>query len=449
MSIVPYTGGGGALGTQGRQFGNRSFRDLVRRAVRHYAPSVAQRVRDAAMGYAAEKFSEFRKKGIKRPRTAASSAMGPPRRVRKFKFHTVGGSGKKFSKKGASSKLSVYLKKGFNMKVESGGTKTDAEAVYVGHTSLPINRVVPCVFYALARRILNGQKCYPTDGLQATGLQAITVYWQYRTSFNGIIATSAGTAVGANSSIVALGNALGAEILTLIATTTVYFELTKMQVYETTGGALMYEANVDGIKVQVDAVSNLQVQNRTHATGAGDESNALDVSNNPLRGKMYIGYSNIHPYRFNNDTAVSCPSLDYDNSTGCLATSASDANFTTEMAQTMHKPPPRSAFGNVTSTKYVRIGPGEIRRSKITAKLNLNFNNFIKMYLDTMRGPTQIYNLNQTLVSKGRSVFFGLEKLCDSGGEGSDISIGYEATHSVNALVTIANKNYCNPYVLI
>lgn len=451
MSLVRYNRSG-AVGTQGRQFGNRNFRDFVRAAIRHYGPQIATAAKDRAFGYVGDKVRQWTtgsSKSVKRRRVQASSSMGPAKRVRRAVYRTMGRAGPKFSKKGAVKALSVFLKKGFNMKVESGSTLTDAEAVYVGHTSLPINRVVPCVFYALARRILNGQKCFPTDGLQATGLQAITVYWQYRTTFNGIITTSAGLAVGANASIVSLGNALGAEMLTLITTTTTYFEVTKMQVYETAAANLLWEVNADAIKVEVDVVSNLQIQNRTQANGAGDESSALDVSNNPLRGKMYIGYSNIHPYRFNNDTAVSCPALDYDNSTGLLATSASDANFTTEMGQTIKKPPPRSAFGNVTSSKYVQLAPGEIRRSKIRGKIQVNFNNFVKMYLDTLRGPTQIFNLNQVLVSKGRSVFFGLEKMCDSGGETSDISIGFEATHSVNALVTISKKNYCNPYVLI
>lgn len=371
------------------------------------------------------------------------------RRLNVGVYRTMGRSGPKFSKKGASRKLSMFLKAGFNMKAEAGSTLTDTEAVYVGHYSLPVNRVCSTVFYALARRILNTQSCYPSDGLQATGLQGITVYWQYRTAFNGPISTSTGSAVGANASIVDLGNALGAEVLTLITATTTYFELTKVQVYGTAAADLLFEANCDYIKVTVDAVSNLQIQNRTKGTGGGDVSSALDISNNPLRGKMYLGYSNIHPYRFNNDASVSVPSLDYDNTSGLLGIISTDANFTSEMAATIKKPPPRSAFGNVSRTKYVQLAPGEIRRSKIRGKFSLSLNNFIKMYLDCMRSGTQIFNIGQGLVSKGSSCFFGLEKLCDSGGETSDISIGYECTHSINALVTIARKNYVNPYVQI
>lgn len=447
MSVVPYTGGGRNIGSYRRQFPSRGLANFVRRAIRHYGPSLTERVKNAAMGYAAEKFSDWRKKGIKR-KMASSSKVGPATRPRTVRYHTLGGAGKKFSKKGSTSALSLFLKKGFNMKVESGSSITDVEACYVGHTALPINRVVPCVFYALARKILNGQKCFPTDGLEPTGMQAVTIYWRYRTTLNGVVATTAGGAVGANIDIVGLGNAMGQELLTVISATVTYFEAVKVEIYATTSGELLFEANCDAIKVEVDSVSNLQIQNRTQATGAGDESSALDVSNNPLRGKMYNGHGNIHPYRFNNDTAVTCPTLNYDNNTGLLQVAAGDANLTTQMAQAMKKPPPRSAFGNVQSTKYVQIAPGEIRRSKVRGKFTMNFNNFIKAYLDTMRGAAFIFSLNHTYVPKGPSAFFGLEKLCDSGGETSSIAIGFEATHSVNAMVTISNKNFVNPYVL-
>lgn len=416
------------------------------------ARDIANAVSKEVVSYASQSVSSGTKRAVSAASQKASRVFTSRKRARfgggygKSKYRTTGRAGPKFTKKG-TSKLSKFLKGGFCSKVEAGATLTDADCVYVGHYSLPVNVVVPAVFYALARKIMLSNSFYPTDPLQTSGMSALNIYLRYRTTFNGAVATAGPRLVAANSSVVDLGNALGSLLLTVVPGV-VYFELVNIQIYENTSGDLLFDANADGISVEVDCVSNFQLQNRTLASGAGDESSSLDISNNPLRGKIYHGSANIHPYRHNNDVTTTCPALIHDNPSGLLYVGANDATFTSEMSRAMKKPPPRSAFGNVSRNAYVQLAPGEIRRSKVRSHFFINFNNFIKMYLDCMRGASDIYALDEALVRKGPSVIIGLEKLCDSGSESADISVGFEVSVSMNALVSIKRKSAMNPYVL-
>lgn len=417
---------------------------LARNIVRALGNEVASSSKQAASKAVSDAMSYVSKKRI-----GQSFKYPASKRVKRSAvYRTLGRTGPKFPTKGSSS-LSKFLKSGVSMKVEAGNTLTDADALYVGHYSLPVNRVCPAVFYALARRILNKNKCFPSDMLQPTGIEATTIYIKYRTTFTGLVSTSVGGSLAANASIVDMGNAIGRELLTVLTSALNYFEFVSMQVYETTGGDLLFEADATSISVELKATSNFHIQNRTKASGADtDQSSMLDIENNPLRGKAYFGWSNIHPYRFNNDTTTTCPALYHELNDGLLYVGANDATFTSQMSTAMKKPPPRSAFSNVGSTQYVKLAPGEIRKSTIHGGFTCSFNNFIQMYLSCMRGQTEIYSLTNALVSKGKSVFYGLEKVCDSGSESQSISVGFECTASINALVYVKSKNFVNPYVI-
>lgn len=419
------------------------------------ANRLAQQAFQRAGSYAADKVSQsanqFVSYGKRKAKEVLDSYTQPAKRVRRpggrSRYRTTGRSGPKFSKKG-TSKVSKFLKSGCNLKCEFGYEQEDAEAVYVGHYALPVDRVPAAVMYAIARRILNKMGFFPTDLVEGVLDQDLDVTWQFRSSFNGTVASTTPLTVSASPaiSVAKLGDAIGANLLTAIPNNIVYFEAVGLSIEYTTSLEKVFHCSADAMMVEFDCVSNLQIQNRTKASGVGDETSALDITNNPLRGKQYMGFYNLHPYRFNNDTSVAIPSLGYTNGNGALYVGASNSEFTTDMSNLMKKPPPRSAFGNVVKNSYVQIAPGEIRRSKIRTHKKMSFNNFVKLYLDAFRGATVIYTLNEALVRAGKACFFGFEKMCDSGSESANVAIGAEWASSVNAIVYIKKKNFMNPY---
>lgn len=366
-------------------------------------------------------------------------------------WRTTGVVGPKFSKKGTSA-LSKYLKYGVCLKKEQGATLADSSAVYVGHHTMPANMIMRGVFYALARKILTFNNSFPSDVVEPCLDFPVDVTYTYRVTVDGPLLISTPVTVTSPVTVEKLGQALGNNVLTTMGTISFYetTSLTVLNVNDPVNPLRIFYMPTVNISIELDVVSNLQIQNRTLASvGAADESSMLDVANNPLRGKMYMGFSNKHSYRYNNDFVGVTPTFYHGANDGLLFIGPDNGTFTPEMAQNIRKPPPRSAFGNLTSTNYVRLKPGEIRRSKLRDYKKKTLNQWINLYFDCMRGaPVAIEILTDAYVKEGKSCFLGLEKMCDSESESNPISVGFEVVVSANFLAHIEKHSYMNPVVL-
>lgn len=366
-------------------------------------------------------------------------------------WRTTGVVGPKFSKKGSSA-LSKYLRHGICIKKEQGATLADSSAVYVGHHTMPANIIMKGVFYALARKILAFNNAFPAHSEEPALDFPVDVSCTYRVTVDGPLLISTPLTVSSPVTIESLGKALGNNVLSTMGPDTFYetTSITVLNVDDPLNPIRIFYMPTVNISIELDVVSNLQIQNRTLASvGAADESSILDVANNPLRGKIYHGFSNKHSYRYNNDFVGVTPTFYHGASDGLLFIGPDNGTFTTEMSQTIRKPPPRSAFGNVTSTGYVRLKPGEIRRSKLRDFKMKTLNQWLMLYFDCMRGsPTVIDILTEAYVKEGKSCFLGLEKMCDSELEANPISVGFEVIVSANFLAHIQKHSYMNPLVL-
>lgn len=375
------------------------------------------------------------------------------RRPIRRKYVTTGRLGKRF-RKSRTTALNKFLKHGTVTKLESRIVVTDPECIYVGHYSLPPDVVTQTAWRAIARSVFAIDGQFLSDVNQQSEEGPIQVYVYYRDEFNGTLKSTTVVATGDRPTVSSLGDAIGAALLQGMGATDRYYEVVDL-IFKTNAGAnQMLKVSGNAIVLTVVGNSSLSIQNRTQAgTAVTPDNNILDITNNPLRGKSYDGWGNIHPYRFNNDTSVNgTKSMYYGPVNGLLYVGATDAELTSEMSESIKKPPPRGAFGGVKATSYVKIAPGEIRRSHVKTKLTMNVNQFIRLYMDYYRGQSSWVAAPNTnmLINRGSARFFGLEKVLETSiSTEAVISVGAEVNTAVSCHARIYRSQYMNPKVEI
>lgn len=370
--------------------------------------------------------------------------VGPKERVPSFarRYHVLGRTGPKF---GRSRKVRYdkFVKFGSVIKLEDGGVLEGTECVYVGHYSLPILPVLKVATMAMARNIARSLNLHTQDPNEDLGYgKATTFTVYYRDAMFGET-KSTNTAVASFGNIVDLAGWLQTAILAGWAATETYYEVVSLYIYDAANEPV-FKCAGGNVFFEIVGNSNLQIQNRTLANDTvGDNQNrsALDITNNPLRGKRYDGYGNIHPLKFNDITTLgTIPQLHHEDDYGVLALNPETAtNWTANAKQMLSKPPMAACFGNTNRHKYVMIGPGEIRRSKCKGVIKVSLNNLLKMYSEQIRGNSNFSTVNDALCRKGASVFYGFEKLCDvrDSTESASIAVGWEANVTVSAVCRI------------
>lgn len=367
-----------------------------------------------------------------------------------YRYVTYGRKGVDFVK-ARKSKVNKFLRDGVVIKREGRQIVNDVNCVYVGHYALPLNLVFKSCCMSLARQVMRSHGQYMSDFRAESEEAAMNCLINFRTTLDGPITTSVPINTAARPTIEELGAAIGQNIINALAGNR-YFEVVNVIVKTNTSAEQIFNVPGNQIWFTIMGNSNLQVQNRTAAgTGVptGDQTNMLDIENNPLRGKVYQGFGNIHPYRFNND-GVGTKSMRFENADGLLFLGSNDAALSTEMGTALKKPPPRQSFGGVVKSNYVSLAPGEIKRSNVKTTMKVNLNQFIKIFQDNLDGAVNVDSLSTTgFVNKGRGVFYGLEKLLDAGGETQNpISVGIEVTATVSTVCNANKRVYCQPLIL-
>lgn len=393
--------------------------------------------------YDLTKSKKSKSQGTKRP-AKTSTRVG--------RFHTFGRSGPKFGK-ARKVRDNKFIKKGAVIKLEDGGTQDGSECVYVGHYSLPIIFLWRSCMMALARRIFNALNIHVQDPQEdIKWSKALSLQCYYRDSLLGEVKAGTVHACPTLGTLMDFQDDIAQAIVTDWAATDTYYEIVEFFVYDATG-EVQFRCLGSNIIFEVVGNSHLQLQNRTLANDTvGDEQarSALDITNNPLRGKRYDGYGNLHPMKFNNiTTAGSIPQFNYSNDYGLLALDPESAtNYSDQVKEMLHKPPLKGALGGVNKSKYVMLAPGEIRRSTCRGYLKENLNQMLKRYSDAYRGKTNFNSPADCFIKKGASSFYGFEKLCDvrdAAKESGSISIGYEINTTISAIAYVKKHTSMNP----
>ena len=149
---------------------------------------------------------------------------------------------------------------------------------------------------------------------------------------------------------------------------------------------------------------------------------ADDVTNNPLTGRQYGGWGNGASYKFYNNT-LSVQQLVGDKDTGVIEMdpTAAGALMTSQMKTGLRRPPPAATFGNVKKTAKCGLAPGAIRSSTFVFKRVMYFNKFMEHWVDVLRSST-----TGSRFKLGRFQMFAFEKTCRTGISTNQISVGYE-----------------------
>lgn len=395
----------------------------------------------------------------KRPDRPPKRPKYPPVKPRvRGRYITHGKIGMSFGGGRRTKRNNRYLRNGVVSKYESRTIATDSDCVYVGHYSLPPDAVMQTAMRALARVVMKEHGQVLSDVNQESEEAAINVFVNVRYAFNGVLFTySAGT--GARPTIFELGEAIESTIMLAynnVANTGRYFEIVDF-VFKTNANAEQvcnFRGNACVFKINAKSIAAIQNRTKSGDTAVDQSTRADDVENNPLQGKHYVGWGNIHTYRFNNDSLGTCPTLSHNAQNGILSQIIQDeTNFTDEMKTALRKPPPRSSFGGVSSSSYVKLGPGSIRYNRIRSVLSLNINQLVDLFIDNYVGQAAFDTSSvatNSLINKGSSHFFGFEKVLetDSSVE-SKISVGMEVNLVVSVDCLIRKTYYMAPLNVI
>lgn len=196
--------------------------------------------------------------------------------------------------------------------------------------------------------------------------------------------------------------------------------------------------------------SAMLIQNRTLASGVGDESNMLDVSANPLSGRVYHANGNGLKAR-SNDYSSSGFNAIGTNRSGIISKTVfmdpvlgnddPDNPFLRACAP--------SCFTNCKSSNKIMLAPGEIRKSHTSYTKTMSFTNFMKMFRDII-DEVDDFDLNSKLVynpKMGKVALFCFEKMVKVGTE-PDITVACEINDEYR-VVARSNMPHLLPSVIV
>lgn len=434
----------------------------IARAVGRYGPGALRSLSAGARGVA----GLFRRK-----RGGTRKTLLRPRGVnnrRKRKYFTTGrsaGTIKRRPKKGVNK----YLKNGVVRNRESRFILNDAQACYTGHNSCSMYDTITLTFDAIARMFAKKMGHDFTDINAGIGAEPSTIasgyQWVlgYKTSFGGNRLTAAFGAL-INETWAVFAQRLGEGIMAIAfngGTPLNYFEVIDL---ECKGTLAQYPAPITrfyaaDINLVISGSSSLQVQNRTVATSDiadPDRDDGDNVAANPMHGKMYSGKGQTLTFAWNNDNTGSTIAFQADVITATSNIGAASGLLSTQMQQALKKPPPYRHFRGLTGDQYLKLEPGEIKRSHVSHVMRFNFQTFCQRMLPFLRTQATYAAIGSATTGAqaaasfpfGKWSLIGLEKLCDSGTDEPDSSLATEHTLITSVLATGRVRPYCAPQVV-
>lgn len=174
---------------------------------------------------------------------------------------------------------------------------------------------------------------------------------------------------------------------------------------------LMAQLNLKEEYVKMGVKVTMAIQNRTKGATAPTEDNDNDrVDNQPLKGWLYHFNTAVPSHR-----AQGIAQLARTTSTDGVQLVRS-----TQLPLQYREPPHPRFWSNCNKQSYVKLQPGDIRKSTIFYKYSGNFNHLVTHKLNSRFGG------GFTRRAYGRAMLFSLEELLNSGSNNS-IQVTYES----------------------
>lgn len=290
---------------------------------------------------------------------------------------------------------------GINYTGEFGGTTSDVDMIVIGHSTAPTGIIYNQVWAAVIKklfRLADYDILDPSVDIPVVGQIAITWkrhsddavqletmgvgYEQTYPTFKALMFGLCGSAMDFNSN--SGSDVQSVEFLAITFTPATPPEGAFITMHES-------RMRLDETIVSLSMKSTLKMQNRTVNT-AGEDENAVD--NVPLYGKSYEG-SGSGPYWINVDNDDTSFMANRD--TGVIKTARPGE---------MKEPPKPSEFKGTQKTGKIRVEPGHIKTSVLTAYASHKLATWYRMCV-----PFEFIDKAKTHFGKYR--FFCIEKILD------------------------------------
>lgn len=198
------------------------------------------------------------------------------------------------------------------------------------------------------------------------------------------------------------------------------------------------------IFISVTGKSIVNIQNRTEGGAAADhpaEDLTTSIYSNPIKGKTYTFNGGMIRFR-DIGLAITGTSRQMapDVLTGFGTVSSTATDFAPAAINALEQPPRGNYFLNCTSSQYVRLDPGQIKKHTIYSIVTKSLQGWLRALLPAIQsasGVNSIGNGNKTLGVAGLIAF---EKVCDVG-SGKNVALGCERDGVYKAKMFIKRKH--------
>lgn len=332
-----------------------------------------------------------------------------------------------------NKKQDAVLHRGFLNTTEITGTVADPNCVYVGHSCMSGNEVIEGICSSLLRQlykkaldlnVTNIQEPLPAFGVGGYTLRIerelmdgtnTIQQFDYVPSATDTIQFIVGSRVaGIVPAWATLLDVFKDYASGNSASTVNLYQPTKLYFLETLNFNVLARINLKNERVHVRVDSHIKVQNRTLAADAS--SDATDVSNNPLVGKLYSFSSGCPMTKVDYAPLVnSIPDF-----TGAITIPS--ASFT---KTGFFEPPHPKIFVNCKKSTGVRLEPGQIKEDRIKFSSSTPLLKFLTTFGYGI-GPTgAVATLNRQMKLKGTCTLIALEDVINVNAL-QNISVAYE-----------------------
>lgn len=347
------------------------------------------------------------------------------------------------------TKTAEYNKHGFSYDATVGGRVQDADCVYIGHTSWPVDRTLFSVMLSFVRSLLRhvDVDIETTSSVLPfiTGVDTITIEWI--DSSNTVVGQDFVYSPGAGDTVGTLAatfyNFFRGAIFNNAKR---YYQRLMMR----SGDVVRVMLNLATAKVDVCNTSYLKVQNSTQSAEAGGGGNdSEDIAAVPLQGFSYFGRGNFTglkeysltskstavvstmPLELNSDETQGLITLRATNSTGWAASGVLYGN-----------PPPASDMKNVKASAYVTLEPGTMKTDKLEDCHKMTLNQFLyKMYIaGYVTASDNGANGQWSRSMMGHFKVFALEKKLFSNNQ-DQVQIRYEINQFIRSRVYLRKQS--------
>jgi len=315
-----------------------------------------------------------------------------------------------------------YCANGYVVAQEVYGSTSDADCVYVGHSTYNSDAIGNAIASAVLRRLLRKIGFDPDEPSQEIPFNSYNDSSGFELRWNHISADGSITAevyaIPNNTTLATLVTASGfgtrvTERFNKDDGFTRYdFDRIALYSLDGTTGRLAAEINLKREHIEVEVVSTLTVQNRTKpATGTATTTDAVD--NQPLKGILYSCNSGVPTI-----ATMGNSGLEQSNINGVILQQAVDLSPATYFRE----PPPAKLFTNCKRSVRVAMEPGDIKRTSLHWRVSGMFNTVIETKMTNIASTTGTIQVRK---APGKCEFMALEERLETGSSNL-ITISYE-----------------------